>query len=79
MSLRTTIARCCVLSVLLLAIGCRGARETTSPGALRIAVVPKGSTHEHWKRVHAGAEKAAAEYRHAGVLVDVLWKAPIRE
>ena len=79
MSLRTTIARCCVLSVLLLATGCGGARETSSPGALRIAVVPKGSTHEHWKRVHAGAEKAAAEYRHAGVPVDVLWKAPIRE
>ena len=79
MSLRTTIARCCVLSMLLLATGCGGARETSSPGALRIAVVPKGSTHEHWKRVHAGAEKAAAEYRHAGVPVDVLWKAPIRE
>ena len=79
MSLRTTIARCCVLSVLLLATGCGGARESSSPGALRIAVVPKGSTHEHWKRVHAGAEKAAAEYRHAGVPVDVLWKAPIRE
>ena len=79
MSLRTTIARCCVLPVLLLATGCGGARETSSPGALRIAVVPKGSTHEHWKRVHAGAEKAAAEYRHAGVPVDVLWKAPIRE
>jgi ribose transport system substrate-binding protein len=79
MSLRTTIAPCSVLSVLLLAISCGGARETSSPGTLRIAVVPKGSTHEHWKRVHAGAEKAAAEYRHAGVPVDVLWKAPIRE
>ena len=41
--------------------------------------MPKGSTHEHWKRVHAGAEKAAAEYRQAGVPVEVLWKAPMRE
>jgi ribose transport system substrate-binding protein len=79
MTIRTTLIRCCVLSVSVLAIACGGGRETSSGGALRIAVVPKGSTHEHWKRVHAGAEKAAAEYRKAGVPVDVLWKAPIRE
>ena len=79
MSMRTTIASCCILSVSMLAGACGGGREAAAPGALRIAVVPKGSTHEHWKRVHAGAEKAAAEYRQAGVPVDVLWKAPIRE
>jgi ribose transport system substrate-binding protein len=60
------------------AAGCRG-RQDAVPGTLRIAVVPKGSTHEHWKRVHVGAEKAAAEYRKAGVPVEVLWKAPLRE
>jgi ribose transport system substrate-binding protein len=56
---------------------CGGGHEAA--GTLRIAVVPKGSTHEHWKRVHVGAEKAAAEFRAAGVPVEVLWKAPIRE
>ncbi len=57
--------------------GCgRGGHETNG---FRIAMVPKGSTHEHWKRVHAGADKAAAEFRAAGVPVDVLWKSPIRE
>jgi ribose transport system substrate-binding protein len=60
-------------------VSCGGAREKSSAGTLRIAVVPKGSTHEHWKRVHAGAEKAANEFRKAGVPVEVLWKAPIRE
>jgi ribose transport system substrate-binding protein len=59
------------------AAGC--GQAASEPGALRIAVVPKGSTHEHWKRVHAGAEKAAAELRAAGVPVEVLWKAPLRE
>ena len=77
--MRATTISSCVLSVSLLAVACGGGRETPSPGTLRIAVVPKGSTHEHWKRVHAGADKAAAEYRQAGVPVDVLWKAPIRE
>jgi ribose transport system substrate-binding protein len=46
---------------------------------LRIGMVPKGSTHEHWKRVHAGADKAAREFQAAGVPVEVLWKAPVRE
>jgi ribose transport system substrate-binding protein len=40
----------------------------------RIAVIPKGTTHEFWKSVHAGAQQAA------GALgVEVLWKGPPRE
>jgi ribose transport system substrate-binding protein len=41
---------------------------------LRIAVVPKGSTHEHWKSVHAGAEQAGAELG-----VQITWKGPLKE
>jgi ribose transport system substrate-binding protein len=41
----------------------------------RIAVIPKGTTHEFWKSVHAGAAKAAKE---AGN-VEVLWKGPLQE
>jgi ribose transport system substrate-binding protein len=44
------------------------------PSRLTIAVIPKGSTHEFWKSVHAGALKAANE---AGV--DILWQGPMRE
>jgi ribose transport system substrate-binding protein len=60
---------------------CGGASqpESSGPAALRIAVVPKGATHEHWKRVRIGAEKAAAEFTAKGVPVQVIWKAPIRE
>jgi ribose transport system substrate-binding protein len=50
-----------------------------SATALSIAVIPKGSTHEHWARVKLGAEKAAAELTAAGTPVKVLWKGPIRE
>jgi ribose transport system substrate-binding protein len=64
--------------VLLCAAGCGGGDEAGAR-TIRIGMVPKGATHEHWKRVHAGAEKAAAEFRAAGVPVEVLWKAPIRE
>ncbi len=41
----------------------------------RIAVIPKGTTHEFWKSVHAGAARAAKE---AGN-VEVLWKGPLQE
>jgi len=57
--------------------GGSGAPAASAP--MTIAVIPKGSTHEHWKRVHLGAEKAAAELRTAGVPVQVIWKGPIRE
>src|SRR5205807_10604992 len=41
----------------------------------RLAVIPKGTTHEFWKSVHAGAEQAATE---AGN-VEILWKGPQNE
>jgi len=39
-----------------------------------IAVIPKGTTHEFWRTVHAGAMKAAREMR-----VEIVWKGPARE
>ena len=51
----------------------------TAGRPLTIGVIPKGSTHEHWKRVRIGAEKAAAEYTAAGVPVQIIWKGPLRE
>lgn len=42
---------------------------------LRIAVVPKGTSHEFWKAVEKGARDAAAELRD----VDLVWKGPTGE
>jgi ribose transport system substrate-binding protein len=67
-----------VLAALLSACGGRTSTDATGNG-YRIAVIPKGATHEHWKRVRIGAEKAAAEFSARGVPVQVIWKAPIRE
>jgi ribose transport system substrate-binding protein len=39
-----------------------------------IAVIPKGTTHEYWKGVHAGALKAGEELG-----VDILWQGPVKE
>ena len=63
------------LVVLVCVAGCSGsgddqatpsnpAEDGTAAGekVLRIAVIPKGTTHEFWKSVHAGAAKAAKEF-----------------
>ncbi len=41
---------------------------------LQIAVIPKGTTHEFWKSIHAGAVKAGRELG-----VEVIWKGPQKE
>lgn len=44
-----------------------------------IAVIPKGTTHEFWKSIHAGSIKAATELSAQGTNVEVVWKGPLRE
>lgn len=41
----------------------------------RIAVIPKGTSHDFWNSVHAGVLKAAAELPD----VEVTWKGPVSE
>lgn len=55
--------------------GCGGKQEA-KPASSRttIAVIPKGTTHEFWKSVHAGASKAAQELE-----VDIIWKGALKE
>jgi ribose transport system substrate-binding protein len=54
--------------------GSVGADASVMSGRLKIAVIPKGTTHEFWKSVHAGAVKASKE-----VDVDIVWKGPLKE
>jgi ribose transport system substrate-binding protein len=44
-----------------------------------IAVIPKGTTHEFWKSVNAGAVKAQKELTGQGTKVEIIWKGPLRE
>ncbi|HEX7977786.1 MAG TPA: substrate-binding domain-containing protein [Gemmatimonadaceae bacterium] len=44
-----------------------------------LAVIPKGTTHEFWKSIHAGANQAAQELDAAGDSVKIIWKGPLRE
>jgi ribose transport system substrate-binding protein len=65
------------------AFGCskgeEGATSTTGGSSgdkkLRIAMIPKGTTHEFWKSVEAGAREAEKELGN----VEVTWQGPIKE
>lgn len=64
-------------SLLLLALLCVGL--VARAASYRVAVIPKGTTHEFWKSIHAGAIKASRELKEEGVNVKVIWKGPLRE
>ncbi|MBL9121732.1 MAG: substrate-binding domain-containing protein [Phycisphaerae bacterium] len=51
-----------------------GSAPTPATQQTRIAVIPKGTSHEFWKSVQAGALKAGEELG-----VEVIWKGPARE
>jgi ribose transport system substrate-binding protein len=51
-----------------------GGEAPASKPSLKIAVIPKGTTHEFWKSVHAGAVKASKELD-----VQMIWKGPLKE
>ena len=62
-----------IAALLALAAAARAAEPYT------IAVIPKGTTHEYWKSIHAGAEKARAELAAAGIAINIIWKGPLKE
>jgi len=68
-----------LLAAVALAAGCENAASTSPDGhsaggskKYRVAVIPKGTTHDFWKSVHAGAVQAAEELGN----VDVIWNGP---
>jgi ribose transport system substrate-binding protein len=82
--MRTTVTLlACVALLALWGCGKDEGREAAPAGAaagpaagerLTIAVIPKGTTHEFWKSIHAGALKASRELG-----CDIIWKGPLKE
>jgi ribose transport system substrate-binding protein len=71
--MRKRVAGCLVLLVACAAASCRAKKPTDAAG-MSIAVIPKGTTHEFWKSIHAGAVKAEREMG-----VSTIWKGPLKE
>ncbi len=62
----------------LISVGCSSGEQTVQPYTgkpLKLAVIPKGTSHEFWKSVHFGAEKAARELGN----VEIVWRGPVVE
>jgi ribose transport system substrate-binding protein len=56
-----------------LIVACGSSSERSS-GKVRIAVIPKGTTHEFWKTVEKGAKSAGSKAD-----IEVIWKGPLAE
>lgn len=71
--------------ILIAAVGCgNGQTQSDSEGGspsktIRVAMIPKGSTHVFWKSVHAGGVKAERELRAEGTEIELIWKGPLGE
>ena len=76
--------RWCAYVVVGASLGLAACQDGGAPGdpaerTLRIAFVPKGTTHDFWRSIHAGAMKAEHDLRARGIEVEILWKGPLRE
>ncbi len=63
-----------LLLLLLGTSGCGKKENRASSGKPVAAVIPKGTTHEFWKAIHAGALKAGEETG-----MEIIWKGPLKE
>ena len=67
---------CILLSVVFFHFSHCGDKEQSG---YKIAVIPKGLTHEFWKSIHAGAMQAKKELNANGVAIEIDWQGPNKE
>jgi ribose transport system substrate-binding protein len=71
MKIRSPLA----LFALFALLACNGKPSEGGAKALRVAVIPKGTSHEFWKSVEKGAKRADAELAD----LEIVWKGPTGE
>jgi ribose transport system substrate-binding protein len=72
--LAATLGACLALSG-----GCGGCGDNQPAAKYKIAVIPKGLTHEFWQSVHRGAEQAGKDSTEQGISTQILWDGPRKE
>src|SRR4051812_22489530 len=60
---------------LLQLVGCKAKPEAK----YKVAVIPKGQTHEFWQSIERGSRAAARDLTDEGVSVEIFWDAPLKE
>jgi ribose transport system substrate-binding protein len=79
-TLHRSLALVALCAMAALPASCSGSGGDAPRGKkFQIAVIPKGTTHEFWKSIHAGAVRAERELKGQGLDVSIVWKGPIRE
>lgn len=68
-----------LIGIVTLSCATPGGPANNGKKKLTIAVIPKGTTHEFWKSIHAGSIKAARELSSPEAEVEIIWKGPLRE
>ncbi len=71
--MRGTVWRLLLAAATLLG-ACGGGSAPGEPGRKLIAVIPKGTTHEFWKSIHAGAVQGSRD-----ASVEIYWKGPSKD
>jgi ribose transport system substrate-binding protein len=65
--------------VLLAGVVLGGCADRSRSPKYRLAVIPKGLTHEFWQSIHRGALRAAADLGEKGIDTEIIWDGPLRE
>jgi ribose transport system substrate-binding protein len=72
--IRSSLISGLALVVLILVSSDQGRGQVPAGQKLKIAVIPKGTSHSFWKSVEAGVRKAESELG-----ITVIWKGPLKE
>ena len=64
------------LVLVLALLGCGSPKQEYK---YRVAVIPKGLTHQFWQSIHRGADQAAADLAKQGISVKIIWAGPRTE
>lgn len=64
------------LVLVLALLGCGGPKKEYK---YRVAVIPKGLTHQFWQSIHRGADRAADDLAKQGISVEIIWAGPRTE
>src|SRR5262245_35730386 len=76
----STMRGLCLALTLLACLVLTGCPGTQRQYKYRIAVIPKGMTHEFWQSIERGARRAAADLQaQKNLAVEIIWQGPNNE
>ena len=56
------------------AVSCGFGSSGSSSSGISVAMIPKGTSHQFWRSIHAGGDRAAKELG-----IELIWRGPLRE